>query len=60
MLDDSTCVSEVTSAISRIRMQSSNTNRTAFSSSDDIDLAPQSPNTLVKESPESPSNNNFR
>jgi len=60
MLDDSTCISEVTSAISRIRMQSSNANRTALSSSDDIDLASQSPNTLVKESPESPLSNNFR
>jgi len=60
MLDDNTCISEVTSAISRIRMQSSNTNRTALSSSDDIDLASQSPNTLVRESPESPLSNNFR
>ncbi|GFG40512.1 hypothetical protein Cfor_07576 [Coptotermes formosanus] len=63
MLDDSTCVSEVTSAISRIRMQSSNNNnnnKTALCSSDDINLASQSPNTLVKESPESPLSNNFR
>jgi len=60
MLADSTCISEVTSAISRIRMQSSNTNRTALSSSDDIDLASQSPNTLVKDNPESPLSNEFR
>lgn len=60
MLDDSTCVSEVTSAISRIRMQSSNINKTALSSSDDINLASQSPNTLVKESPKSSLSNNFR
>lgn len=60
MLDDSTCISEVTSAISRIRMQSSNTARTASSSSNDIDLASQSPDTLVRESPESPLSYNFR
>jgi len=60
MLDDSTCISEVTSAISRIRMQSNNTARTASSSSDDIDLASQSPNTLVRDSPESPLSYNFR
>jgi hypothetical protein len=60
MLDDNTCISEVTSAISRIRMQSSNTNRTALSTSDDINLASQSPNTLVMESPESPLSSNFR
>jgi hypothetical protein len=41
-------------------MQSSNTAGTASSSSNDIDLASQSPNTLVKESPESPLSNNFR
>lgn len=60
MLDDSTCVSEVTSAISRIRMQSSSVNKTALSSSDDINLAPQSPSTLVRESPESQLTNLFR
>ena len=60
MLNDSTCFIEVTLAISRIRMQSSNTNRTALSSSDDIDLASQSPNTLVNDYPESPLSNDFR
>ncbi|PNF43736.1 hypothetical protein B7P43_G13772 [Cryptotermes secundus] len=60
MLDDSTCVSEVTSAISRIRMQSSSVNKTPLSSSDDINLAPQSPSSLVRESPESQLTNSFR
>lgn len=60
MLEDSTCVSEVTSAISRIRMQSSSVNKTALSSSDDINLAPQSPSSLVRESPESQLTNSFR
>lgn len=60
MLDDSTCVSEVTSAISRIRMQSSTVNKTALSSSDDINSAPQSPNTPVRESPDGPLTNAFR
>lgn len=59
MLGDNTCVSEVTSAISRIRMQSSSVNKTALSSSDDINLAPQSPGT-VTESPECQLTNTFR
>jgi hypothetical protein len=60
MLDDNTCVSEVTSAISRIRMQSSSVNKAALSSSDDINLASQSPSTLVRESSESQLTNSFR
>jgi len=60
MLDDSTCVSEVTSAISRIRMQSSTVNKTTMSSSDDIISAPKSPNSPVRESPDNPLTNSFR
>ncbi|KDR18303.1 sorting nexin-16 [Zootermopsis nevadensis] len=59
MLDDNSCVSEVTSAISRIRMQSNTVNKT-LSSSDDINSALQSPNIPVIESPDNPVTNAFR
>jgi hypothetical protein len=60
MLGDSSCVSEVTSAISRIRMQSNSVNKTELSSSDDLNLAPQSPSTDVSESPKNQLTNSFR
>jgi hypothetical protein len=60
MLSDSSCVSEVTSAISRIRMQSSSVNKAELSSSDDLNLAPQSPSTVLSESPKNQLTNSFR
>ncbi|XP_069700877.1 sorting nexin-16 [Periplaneta americana] len=52
MSDDGTCVSEVTSAISRIRMQSS--------AAGVSEAAPSSPQSPAGDSPDSPVGNSFR
>ncbi|KAJ9577766.1 hypothetical protein L9F63_005686, partial [Diploptera punctata] len=60
MTDDSTCVSEVTSAISRIRMQSNVINSSAVSSNNEQISTPQSASTPVRESSDAPITNSFR